>query len=107
MRFAMPQVSRRRTDQLGDFMAVLKLRTVDFDHRTRILEKDLRCSLDDPSLSRSSRSEEQKIPDRTSRRIQTREVHLINIYDLLNCLVLSDDHATEASVQLCRVSPGF
>src|SRR5262249_4256622 len=93
--------------QFGDFVAVLKLRAVDLDHCSGILEQNLGRGLDDSGFARSSRSEEQEVSDRTARRVQTRQVHLIYIYDLLDCLVLSNDHATEAAIQLCRVSSGF
>ena len=41
MRFAVPQISRRRADQLGDFVRVLEFGAVDFDHRARIAEQAL------------------------------------------------------------------
>ena len=39
MGLAMSQISGRRADQLGDFMAVLELRAVDLDDRPRIPEQ--------------------------------------------------------------------
>ncbi len=44
MRFAVPQVSGRRTDQLGDFMAVLELGATDLDYCSRILQKSFGCA---------------------------------------------------------------
>src|SRR6266508_3453449 len=37
---AVPQIARGRTDQLRDFMRMLKLGAIDFDHRVRVAEEN-------------------------------------------------------------------
>jgi hypothetical protein len=42
-------------------------------------------------LTRTDWSQEQKVPDRASRRTQTDQVHLINIHDLVKRFILTDN----------------
>src|SRR5678816_1211042 len=107
MRFAMSQISGRRTDQLGDFVAVLELRAVDLDDRARVLEQYFGGSLDDTGFARTRGAQEQKVPDRTSGRVHSRQMHLVDVDDLLDRLILPYDHPMESRLQLCRVPPGL
>ena len=91
MGFAMSQVSGRRADQLRDLMAVLELGAVDFDYGTRVVQQGLSRCLDNASLARPGRPEEQKVSNRTARRRQPRRVALVSSDDLANCFVLSGD----------------
>src|SRR5262249_10267032 len=56
---AVPQIARRRADQLRDFMRMLKLGAVDFDHRIRVAEEDFGRGLDRSRLARPGRPQEQ------------------------------------------------
>src|SRR5260370_42560524 len=103
MRFAVPEVSRRRTDQLRDFMAVLKLRAIDLDYRSRIFQQGLGSRLDNASFSGAGRPQEQKVSDRPADGRQSREVRLISPHDLVNCLVLSNEEVTEFVLQILRL----
>src|SRR5438067_11971099 len=100
MRLAMTQVSGRRADQLGNLMAVLEFGTVDLDHRARVLEQHLGRSFHDPGFTRTRRSQEQKVPDGPSGRVHPRQVHLVDVNDLLDRLILPYDHSTESGLQL-------
>src|SRR6266849_5980578 len=102
MRLAVSQISRRRTDQLSDFMAVLKLRAIDLDYCSRIFQQGLGRRLDDASFSGARRSEEQKISDGPADRGQSRQVSLINPHDLVNGFVLSNDKPAEFVLQILR-----
>jgi len=55
----MPQVSRRRADQLGDLMAVLKLGAIDLDYRPRVVQQGLCRCLYNASLARPGRPQEE------------------------------------------------
>src|SRR6202041_3034170 len=70
MRFAVPQISRRRPNQFRDFVRVLKFRAIHLDHRARISKQTLGGSFDDARLARARRPQEQQIPYRTPRRVQ-------------------------------------
>ena len=49
--FAVPEIARRGTNQLCDLMAVLKLGTINFDHRVRGAEEDFGSSFNHAGLS--------------------------------------------------------
>src|ERR1700722_17491283 len=99
MRFPVPQVSWRRSNQLRNFVAVLKLCAVDLDHRARVLEQRLGGRFDNTGLAGSGWSQKQEVPDRAARRIHSGEMHLVNVDDLLDRLILSDDHSPESTLQ--------
>jgi len=62
MGLAMSQISGRRADQFRDLMAVLELRTVNFDHDARVFEQRLCGSLDDSRFARSGGPQSNKLP---------------------------------------------
>src|SRR5262249_40853957 len=77
MRLPMSQVARRRTNELGDFVAVLKLRAIDLDGGTGIAEQSFGHGFHNARLARTSRAQKEEIAHRTTRRGQTRPIHLI------------------------------
>src|SRR5882672_10365832 len=87
MRFAVSQVSWGRPDQLCDFMAVLKLRAIDLDYGSRIVQQRFGCRLHDASLSGARRAEKQKVPNRPPNRGQPGQVRLISLDYLVNGFV--------------------
>ena len=103
----MSQVSGRRTDQLGDLVAVLELGAVDLDDRARILQQRLGGRFDDAGLSRAGRPQEQEVPDRAARGAHPRQMHLIDVDDLLDRLILPDDHPPEVGLQGLASRPVF
>src|SRR5712692_10191767 len=112
MRLAVSQVSGRRTDQLGNFMAVLKLRAVNFNHGARVAYQALRRRFYQPRLAGTGRAEEQEVPDGTSRPVHSRQIHLVDVNDVIDCFVLPYDPLVQVSVQffgvltsLCRIEP--
>lgn len=56
--FAMPEISRRRSDQFRDFMAVLELGAIDSSDRVRIADKRLRRGFYCPCLSGTGGAQE-------------------------------------------------
>src|ERR1700681_2187192 len=100
MRFAVSQVSRGRADQLRDLMAVLKLRAINLDYRSRILQQGFGGCLYDASLSGTCRPQEQEVSDRPAGRRQSRQVRLVSPHDLVNCFLLSNDEVPESIFQV-------
>ncbi len=90
VRFPVPEVARRRPDQLGDLVRMLKLRAIDLDARARVAEQRLGQSLDDPGFPRTRRSQEQEVAHRASRRVQPGQEHLVDFYNLFDGLILPD-----------------
>src|SRR6185369_9336454 len=50
----------------------------------------------------SGRSQEQKVTNRTARRVQPGEEHLVNFGDFLDGRVLADDFAPESGFEILR-----
>src|SRR5262245_26144569 len=89
--FTVPKVSRRRTDQLCDLMRVLKLGTVDLDHRVGIAEKNFGCCLDDTCLSRTRWTQKQHRANWSVRWVHPSQEDLICTAHLSHGPVLADD----------------
>src|SRR5258708_7412867 len=104
MRFPMSQISWRRADKLRNFMTMLELGTVDLDDRARVLQQRLSGRFDDAGLTRASRPQEQKVSDRAAGCAHPGEVHLIDVHNLLDSLVLTYDHATEVAFERHRIT---
>ncbi len=64
MRFAMPEIARRRTDELGDLMAVLEFGAVDLDHGPCIAHQALGHRLHQARFPRARGSQKQKASHR-------------------------------------------
>jgi hypothetical protein len=79
--FPMPQVARRRAAQLGNVVAVLKFGAIDLDHRC--FHRAGSCP------SRSVLRKETCLPG--ARRGKTRKVHLVDVDDLLDRLILEHE----------------
>src|SRR5580693_10285578 len=105
MRFAMSQVSGGRSDELCDLVAMLELRAIDLDHRARVLQHRLSRGFHDASLAGPGWPEEQEVSDGTSRRSHPCEIHLIDVHDLLNRLILADNQAAQTYFQRFSFSP--
>src|SRR5579862_1144450 len=103
MRLTMAQVSRRRADQFRDFVRVLKFSTVNLDTGAGIAEQRFSHGFDDPGFSRTGRPEKQKVSNRTARRIQSRQKHLVNLDHFLDGLVLTDDSAAKGAFKLSGI----
>ncbi len=98
----MSQVSRRRANQLGNLVRVLKFGAVDLDASLRIAEQRLSHGFHHARLARSRRSKKQKVPDRAAGRIQPSQEHLVNFGDLLDGRVLANDLAPESGFKILR-----
>src|SRR5271169_2102751 len=103
MRIAVPQVAWRRADQLCNLVAVLELGAIDLNHGARVFEQGLCGRFYNSGLTRASRAKEQEVSDRAARRIHPGEMHLINVDDLLDRFILTDDHPPESCLQCARL----
>jgi len=97
--FAMPQVTGRGSDQLGDFVAVLEFGAVNLDDGVRIAQQRLGGGLDDAGLARTGRTQEQQVGHGPPWRGQPGQVHLIDADDLANGFILSYDELPQAGFQ--------
>src|ERR1700704_565929 len=79
MRLAVPQIARRRSDELCDFMRMLELRAVDLDEGACVAEQNLCGRFHDARLAGASRTEEQQVPHRPARRIEASAEYLVQI----------------------------
>src|ERR1700722_14300175 len=103
MCFAVPQIARRRTNQFGDFMRMLKLRAIDLNHRSRVAKQYFSGGLDDARLARTGWTEEQQIDHRPSGRVQSSAEHLVQIHQGLHALFLADDLRAQGAFKIARV----
>jgi hypothetical protein len=103
MRLAVPQISRRRTNQFRDFVGVLELGAVHFNYRARIAEQHFGRSFHHPRLARAGGTEEQQVPHRTPRRIQARAKDLIQVDNRLYRFILPHNLASQPRFKI----PGF
>src|SRR5215831_3596910 len=85
-------------------MRMLEFRAIDLDAGAGIAEKRFRKRFNHARLSGTSGSQKQQIADRTSRRIQPGQKHLINLDNLLNRSVLTHDLAVESAFEVAGVS---
>src|ERR1700722_9683961 len=67
-----PDISRRRTDQLADRMLLHELRHIETDERLLRAEQKLRQSARHLRLTHAGRPKEQEAPDRPRRIFETR-----------------------------------
>src|ERR1700734_3349257 len=103
MRLAMPQVSRRRADQLRNLMGMLELGAIDLDAGARVPEKRLGHCLHHSRFAGASRPQEKQVAYRTPRRIEPSQKHLIDFRDLFNRLVLPNNLAAQGSLKVTSV----
>jgi hypothetical protein len=68
---------------------MLEFAAIDLDHGSRISNETLGCRLYNPSLSGTSRPEKKKIPNGPPGRIHARQMHLIDIDNLSDSLLLT------------------
>src|SRR5262249_32262217 len=103
MGLAMAQVARRRTDQLGNLMAVLEFSTINLDDRPGIAKKRLRHRLHHARLARSCRTEKEQVPHRTPGSIQSSQKHLIDFNHFFDGRVLANDLAPQRGLKVPRI----
>ena len=99
MRLAVPKVSRRRTDQLRDLMAVLELGTINLDHAASISDHAFRCRFYQASFAGTGGAEEQEVADRPAGTVHPRQIRLVDVNDLIDRFILSDNPPLEVPVQ--------
>src|SRR5215467_9479948 len=103
MRLPMSEVPGRRSDQFGDFVGMLELGAIDLDASAAVSKQSFGHGLDHTRLARSGGPEKQQVSHGTSRRIQSRQEHLIDLHYLFDCLVLSHDPATKGAFEFSGI----
>src|ERR1700730_18449554 len=100
MRLAMPQISRRRANQLGDFMRMLEFRTVHLDHRASVAKQNFSGSFYDAGLARARGAQQQKIAHRAAWRVQSGAENLVKLDERLNAFVLANDSRAQRRFEI-------
>ncbi len=103
MRLAVSQVSRRRTDQLGNLVRVLKLGAIDLDAGAGIAEQRFGHGFDHARLAGTGRPQKQQVAYRPSRRVQPGQKHLVDFGYLFDGLFLADDLAAQGGFEVTRI----
>ena len=99
-RFTMAQVAWRRSDQFRNFVAVLEFGAIDFDYCAGISDHRFGERLDESRFTRSRWTQKQKVADRAAGSVHSGQKSLINIYDLVNGIILSNDPLVQISIEL-------
>ena len=103
MRLPVSQVSRRRADQLRNFVRVLELRAIDLDAGAGVPKSDSAIASTTRVLPEPVGPRNKQVPYRTSGRVQTGQKHLVDLRNFLDGLVLADDLAAKSAVKLTGV----
>ena len=93
----MTEISRRRTDELRDFVAMLEFATVDFDYCSRVFQQTLRQRFDKTCFARSSRTQKHRPAIGRLGKQQATRLRLIHLDDLMNGIFLPDDSVRRPS----------
>jgi len=103
---AMPEISGRRANQLGDFVAVLVFRAIDLDHCLGITQQRFGHRFHRAGFSRSRRPKEEKpAPYRPAGRRHSGEEGLVDSDDLLDGFVLPDNPLAHVIFERFRAAP--
>src|SRR5260370_40032947 len=100
MGFTMSQVARRRADQVGNCVRVLKFRAIDLDHGARVAKENLGGRLHDARLPRARRPKEQQVPYGAAWRVQSGAKHLVQVHQRLDTLFLSDNFSLQRGLEI-------
>src|SRR4029077_16649264 len=99
MCFTVSQVARRRANQLRDFVTVLELGTINLDYGPCVSYQSFRGGFHNAGFPRASRSEKKEISNRTAGRRHSRQVHLEDVDNLLDCLILTNNHPSQTGFE--------
>src|SRR5580693_4238676 len=102
VRLAVTEVSRRRANQLRDFVRVLKLGAVNLNNSARIAEKNFGGGFHDARLSGTGRAQEKEVTHRASRRIHSGRENLIEVGDGADGFFLSDNPCAQRGIKFLR-----
>src|SRR5437879_2746828 len=102
VRLAVPQIPRRRANQLGNLVRVLKLGAIHPDHCPRVPEQNLRRGFHNARLPRPGRPQKQQVAHWTSLRAHPRQEDLVEVHQSANAFLLTDDLMAQRGVELLR-----
>ena len=82
---------------------MLELGAIDFDYRAGISKQNLRSGFHDMRLSRTRRTQEEKVAYGTLGRVQPRAKDLVQFHQRLDTLLLSHDHRLQSRFKFRRL----
>src|SRR5215469_5832274 len=100
MRLTMTQIARGRTDQLGNFMGVLKFGAVNLDDRPWTTEQDFGSGFNKAGFARAGRAEKKQVPHGTPWGVEASGEYLEQFDQCLNAFILTDDFRAESFLKL-------
>jgi len=103
MSLSVAQIARGRTDQFGNFVRVLEFGAVHFDYQPGVSKENLGSGFDNARLAGTRGPEEQQVADGTTRRVQARAKHLVEVDQSLNALFLTDNLRAQRLLKFARI----
>src|SRR6202021_3475037 len=91
MRLAVPQIPWGRTNQFSNLVGVLKLRAIHLDDCARVPEQKFTRCFPHASFARACWAQQEEIPHRPPRRVQSCAEDLVQVHERLHSFRLSDD----------------
>src|SRR5947207_4685378 len=98
--FAVAKITRRRANQFGDLVRVLKLGAVNLDDRVGLSKEDLCRRLYHASLARTGGSQKQHRPNGPAGVLHPRQIYLIEPGYSADSALLPHDQRTEPALEL-------
>src|SRR6516225_7374326 len=102
-RFAVTEVARRRTDELGNLVGVLKFRAIYLNDRAGIPKQDLGRCLHDAGLSGARWPEKEQVPYGPARRVQSGTKDLVHVHQGLYAFFLANNLGAQGSMKIPRI----
>src|SRR5689334_9489708 len=100
MSFPVAEVARRRADDLGNLMGVLKFGAVNLDDGAGAAEEDFSSGFDDAGLSGAGGPEEEQVADGAAGGVESSGEDLEQLDEGLNAVVLADDFRAQGILEL-------
>src|SRR5208282_2483667 len=100
MRLTMTEIARGRTDELGDFVGMLKFGAVYLDNGARAAKQDFGGGFDKPGFAGACGTEKEQVAYGTAGRIQARGEHLEEFDERLNTFILTYDFRAQSFLKL-------
>ena len=108
MGFAVAEISGRRTDQLGDLMAVLKFGAVNLDDARGSPKSDSAMASTTRVLPEPVGPRNRRLPTGRARSVQSGQKHLVDFSDFFDSRILADDFPPQGGFEVQRIgaAPG-
>src|ERR1700694_2623172 len=107
MSLAVPQIARRRANQLRDFVRMLEFRAVHLDYRASIAEQNFSGGFHDARLPRTRGPQQQQAANRAAWRVQSGAETLVKPNQRLNAFLLANDSRAQRRFEIHRSGASF